>query len=159
MTTKGEYRVGVSFNPSSSPVVDQIKRRAADLIDAIDALAPDAEGLHRAEVERLKALAMTAIEDAAMWGVKAATKQPVDGGAFATPVAPATRHSPLTDPFREAVKGALIEVYGSVTPDPAEARLKWNANDLLMAQVQRRGFVAVQIEDVQAAWDELRRGL
>jgi len=71
--TLGEYRVGTSFNPSASSVVDDIKRKAADLIDTIDRIQvttdpPDA-------VIRLKATAMTAVEDAAMWAVKAATKQ------------------------------------------------------------------------------------
>lgn len=70
--TLGEYRVGTSFNPSSSPVVDEIKRKAADLIDTIDRIQitsdpPDA-------VARLKATAMTEVESAAMWAVKAATK-------------------------------------------------------------------------------------
>jgi hypothetical protein len=72
MTTLGEYRVGISFNPGGNPVVDDIKRAAADLIDYIATI--DSDGIN--EVERLKALAMTHIEDAAMWAVKAATKPP-----------------------------------------------------------------------------------
>lgn len=68
--TIGEYRVGVSFNPSALTAVDEIKTLAAALIDRV-ALIPDHSG---GEVPRLKALAMTAAEDAAMWGVKAATK-------------------------------------------------------------------------------------
>jgi hypothetical protein len=70
MQTKGEYRVGVSFNPSALPVVDQIKATAAALIDLIEGI--DCVG--NPEAGRLKALAQTAAEDAAMWGVKAATK-------------------------------------------------------------------------------------
>jgi hypothetical protein len=68
--TLGEYRVGISFNPGGNPVVDKIKRAAAALIDMIDEIPQGPGG----EVARLKALAMTHIEDAAMWGVKAATK-------------------------------------------------------------------------------------
>lgn len=69
-TTIGEYRVGITFNPSGNAVVDQIKQQAASLIDFIDGIiAGDSE------VIRLKALAMTHIEDAAMWAVKAATKK------------------------------------------------------------------------------------
>jgi hypothetical protein len=68
--TKGEYRVGIAFNPSSDPRVDEIKHAAADLIDMID----DIENEAVPEVERLKALAMTHVEDAAMWAVKALTK-------------------------------------------------------------------------------------
>jgi hypothetical protein len=77
--TKGDYRVGVSFNPSGNDIVHQIKQQAADLIDLIDEIpslgAETEEQLVRAaEVARLKALAQTHIEDAAMWAVKAATK-------------------------------------------------------------------------------------
>jgi hypothetical protein len=35
MTTVGEYRVGISFNPSANPHVDAIKRIAADFIDML----------------------------------------------------------------------------------------------------------------------------
>lgn len=85
--TKGEYRVGISFNPSNDDMVGQIKRKAADLIDLIESLPlpqdnnnPSQLGRVRpvddrfAEVYRLKALAQTEIESAAMWAVKAATK-------------------------------------------------------------------------------------
>lgn len=84
--TKGEYRVGINFNPSNDDTVSKIKRAAADLIDLIDGIpVPDwpddlsAEEDIRMdmwdnEVRRLRALAQTHIEDAAMWAVKAATK-------------------------------------------------------------------------------------
>lgn len=76
--TKGEYRVGITFNPSNDDMVGQIKRKAADLIDLIESIPTalmtcDAQ---LSEVFRLKALAQTHIEDAAMWAVKAATKPP-----------------------------------------------------------------------------------
>ncbi len=64
--TVGEYKVGISFNPSGNPEVDQLKRAAADLIDLV--------GSGEGEIGRLKGLAVTHIEDAAMWAVKAATK-------------------------------------------------------------------------------------
>ena len=87
--TKGEYRVGIAFNPSNDDMVGQIKRKAADLIDLIESIPTMTRddniaglGLTRAraadtraaEVTRLKALAQTDIESAAMWAVKAATK-------------------------------------------------------------------------------------
>ena len=85
--TKGEYRVGISFNPSNDDTVMCIKRAAADLIDLIECIPlPKEEGplgeykrqqSHSAEVSRLKALAQTAVEEAAMWAVKAATKGPM----------------------------------------------------------------------------------
>jgi len=67
--TKGEYRVGINFNPSADDMVGKIKRQAADLIDLIETIPADTE-----DRPRLKALAQTHIEDAAMWAVKAATK-------------------------------------------------------------------------------------
>jgi hypothetical protein len=76
--TKGEYRVGINFNPSNDDTVGKIKRQAADLIDLIETI-PGAEmrDLRGSEVGRLKALAQTDIESAAMWAVKAATKPPM----------------------------------------------------------------------------------
>lgn len=72
MTTLGEYRVGIGFNPSKDPNVEKIKRAAADLIDFINDFDDKAEG----EVRRLKAEAMTCFETGAMHGVKAVTKPP-----------------------------------------------------------------------------------
>lgn len=84
--TKGEYRVGINFNPSNDDMVGKIKRAAADLIDLIEAIPmpevaddmTDAEWAktmdHLSEVVRLKSLAQNHAEDAAMWAVKAATK-------------------------------------------------------------------------------------
>lgn len=84
--TRGEYRVGVAFNPSGDATVAEIKRLAAAMIDLILELrvpVPDGDEdddafivamEHIGEVERLKALAVDAAEEAAMWAVKAATK-------------------------------------------------------------------------------------
>lgn len=56
--------------PAMLDLIQQIRGQAAALIDLIDtAIAGDAE------VERLKALAMTAIEEGSMWGIKATTRQ------------------------------------------------------------------------------------
>lgn len=69
--TLGEYRVGITFNPGGNETVNKIKAAAAALIDLVDEIGgPPAPS----EVQRLKALAMTHIEDGAMWAVKAATK-------------------------------------------------------------------------------------
>ena len=84
--TKGEYRVGINFNPSNDDMVGQIKRKAADLIDLIETIpfptfGPDQEvdGTWVNEIGRLKALAQTEVESAAMWAVKAATKPALEG--------------------------------------------------------------------------------
>ncbi len=69
--TLGEYRVGLDFNPSGDPAVNDVKRRAADLID----LCEDLKGADPERI-RLFALAQTHFEDAAMWAVKAITKKP-----------------------------------------------------------------------------------
>jgi len=80
--TKGEYRVGISFNPSGASIVDEIKSKAAVLIDLIELIPSpeyggdeDIDRRHCIEVGRLKALAQTDIEIAAMHAVKAATKR------------------------------------------------------------------------------------
>lgn len=76
----GEYRVGVTFNPSKSELVDAIKARAASLLDLIDSIPTDIdlkEADHaavNAERVRLKTIAAEYVENAAMWAVKAATK-------------------------------------------------------------------------------------
>lgn len=68
--TEGEYRVGISFNPSANPAVDEVKQKAAELIDL---LAPIASNRDHPGA-RCASIAMTEIESAAMWAVKAITK-------------------------------------------------------------------------------------
>lgn len=71
--TEGEYRVGVPFNPSGNPKVDEIKRLTAQLLDLLYNHHP----LGLKEVD----IAMERYEEAAMWAVKAVTKPPRDGRA------------------------------------------------------------------------------
>lgn len=68
--TEGGYRVGVTFNPSNNESVDHIKGMAANLIDYLAPIASDRD--HPGA--RCAAIAMTEIESAAMWAVKAVTK-------------------------------------------------------------------------------------
>ena len=70
--TKGQYRVGKNFNPSQDPGVQKIKQLSAELIDVVDDIVEIPE--HSQEQRRLKDLAQTALEEAAMWAVKAQTK-------------------------------------------------------------------------------------
>ena len=79
--TKGEYRVGITFNPSNDDMVGKIKRAAAGLIDLIDSIEehPAQLDMQFSEIKRLKALAQTEVESAAMWAVKAATKPAMEG--------------------------------------------------------------------------------
>lgn len=73
--TLGEFRVRTDFNVSGSGYVDEIKQAAAQLMDSIDRAAakPDWDQRYAGEFNRLKALALTNIEQGAMWAVKMAT--------------------------------------------------------------------------------------
>jgi hypothetical protein len=68
--TYGEYRVGVTFNPSGNEHVNEIKRRAADLIDYIHSWNSG----DNPEANHLARRAIDTIDDAAMQAVKAVTK-------------------------------------------------------------------------------------
>jgi hypothetical protein len=73
--TLGETRVRTKFNPSDDSTVQHIKERAAEFINYINenvGKVPDG-AVANGEVMRLKALALTGVEEAAMWAVKAAT--------------------------------------------------------------------------------------
>jgi hypothetical protein len=83
--TNGEYRVGVNFNPSGDDLVADIKLAAAELIDMFESIRAEIPETEIGDVEmwefesevcRLKELAKTHIETAAMYAVKAATKRP-----------------------------------------------------------------------------------
>jgi len=77
--TLGEKRVRSNFNPSENSVVDRIKQKSAELIDLVQmvkndaAVNPNLDNQEQGEIFRLVALAQTAYEEGAMWGVKAAT--------------------------------------------------------------------------------------
>lgn len=75
MLTFGEKRVRTTFNPSDDSKVQQIKERAAEFInyinDNLNFTFTDASANN--EAHRLKSLALTSIEEGAMWAVKAAT--------------------------------------------------------------------------------------
>ena len=73
--TKGEYRVGTTFNPSGDDLVNGVKQITAGLIDEMEKIVLN-RGIN-SEAARCAALAQTAYEQAAMWAVKAITKQPV----------------------------------------------------------------------------------
>lgn len=68
----GEKACDVSFNPSRDPVVDEIKKKAAELIDLIAALRSAAGP---GEKGRYYSKAISHIEDGQMNAVKAATWQ------------------------------------------------------------------------------------
>lgn len=63
-------RVRLDFNPSKNEAVDAAKAKAAALIDQMNDLQRDSSD---AEQKRLCSLAMNAVEEGAMWAVKALT--------------------------------------------------------------------------------------
>ena len=65
--TLGQKRVKAEFNPDKNETVDQIKNKAAELIDLFE--QNRTEGC-TAEKHRLISKAQTDIETAAMYGVK-----------------------------------------------------------------------------------------
>jgi hypothetical protein len=67
--TKGEYRVGINFNPDGHSQVNGVKQITAGLIDELEPLVEA-----RGEAGRCAAIAQTKYEEAAMWAVKAITK-------------------------------------------------------------------------------------
>lgn len=68
--TFGEKAVGLTFNPSGDPTVEAIKRKCADLIDEINELRTNQPN---AEIARMASIAITELQTAQMWAVKAAT--------------------------------------------------------------------------------------
>ena len=70
MTTRGENLVRTTFNPDDRSDVQFLKSQMADLINLVERIDPEAHG---AECSRHKALAVTALEQASMYGVKALT--------------------------------------------------------------------------------------
>ena len=152
MTTKGEYRVGVSFNPSADPVVDIIKAMTAQLINAVEAI----DNQQNPERARLKSLAQTAYEEAAMWAVKAATKQSMPAEiagerAFPTP-------APAADPFVEAVRSGVMAVMGSLGPWELPKVMGPSEFLHVLSHLQKRGFNGATPTDIDAVLADLRRG-
>jgi len=77
--TIGESRVRTTFNVGNNDVVDQIKTKSAELINLISSVEDGSVRKNPAEAGRLKSLAMTAIEEGAMWAVKAETSERAEG--------------------------------------------------------------------------------
>ncbi len=68
--TYGQKAVGLTFNPSNDPAVDSCKQGFADLIDQLDSIRIPT---NTAEKNRLLSAAITQIQTAQMWAVKAIT--------------------------------------------------------------------------------------
>lgn len=68
--TFGEKAVGLSFNPSGNPKVQEVKQLYAQIIDICDALRTEAG---QSEQGRLLSVAITEAQTAQMWAVKGVT--------------------------------------------------------------------------------------
>jgi hypothetical protein len=71
--TLGAIRTGAQFDPEKNTTADQIRNKAAELIDLLETLRyPGAlEEATSSEKQRLISIASTKIETASMYGVKA----------------------------------------------------------------------------------------
>lgn len=73
--TLGQKRVKAEFNPAKNDIIDQIKNKAAELIDLIETLrgekTADNQYTVSGEKHRLVSIAQTDVETAAMYAVKA----------------------------------------------------------------------------------------
>lgn len=69
--TFGEKAVGLTFNPSADPIVDELKREYAKIIDLCH--MKRGQLMAGSDAHRLWAIAITQAQDAQMWAVKAAT--------------------------------------------------------------------------------------
>ena len=71
--TFGEKACGVSFNPGGNPNVDAIKRKFASLVDDLHNRRIEAGMV--GEEGRMLSIAITELQTAQMWAVKAVTWQ------------------------------------------------------------------------------------
>ena len=68
--TFGQKAVGLSFNPSGDDAVSECKQHFADAIDQMNDLRNSASS---PEVKRMASVAITELQIAQMWAVKALT--------------------------------------------------------------------------------------
>ena len=151
MTTKGEYRIKSAYHPNPGPIIDVIKDKAAELIDLIETIDSEAQ----MERTRLKALAQTAVEEAAMWAVKAATKVAPPADFVSDRQQPSTAApGGATDPFVDAVRHAVVSVMGSLNPPKIIGQAEYLH---ILSQIQKRGFLGVAQADVDIVLRTLRK--
>lgn len=69
--TYGQKAVGITFNPSNNGEVDRCKQQVANSIDQMHALRSKEDA--SPEQKRLASIAITEMQGAQMWAVKALT--------------------------------------------------------------------------------------
>lgn len=70
--TYGQKAVGLTFNPSNDPLVQVLKEKAAEFIDACHEAR---EATESGDKKRMLSVAITEAQTAQMWAVKAVTWQ------------------------------------------------------------------------------------
>lgn len=75
MSTLGEQRVRVEFNPTKGEIIQDIKQATAELINLLESFrsSEPTDATPSPELQRLISIAQTTYEEAAMWAVKAVT--------------------------------------------------------------------------------------
>ena len=68
--TYGQRAVGIRFNPSEKSEVDEVRQEIANLIDRLHNKRSSTEDM---EVIRMCSIAITELQSAQMWAVKALT--------------------------------------------------------------------------------------
>ena len=68
--TFGQKAVGISFNPSGDPEINEIKEAYADIIEKMNDLR---NSTMSTEIKRMASLAITDAQTSQMWAVKALT--------------------------------------------------------------------------------------
>ena len=68
--TYGQRAVGMTFNPGGHHQVNEIKSKCADIIDYVNWIRETSDD---PEVKRMCSIAITDLQSAQMWAVKAAT--------------------------------------------------------------------------------------
>lgn len=74
--TYGEKAVGLTFNPSNDPKVQEVKELYAKIIDICNEPFLDTNTVMNGERARLFKIAITEAQTAQMWAVKAITFKP-----------------------------------------------------------------------------------
>jgi len=70
--TFGEKAVGITFNPGGHPLVNALKQKASEYIDALNEARNATDNV---EVKRMLSIAITEAQTSQMWAVKAVTWQ------------------------------------------------------------------------------------
>lgn len=157
--TLGEFRVDVTHNPSQNPSVDVVKAFGAKLIDMMDAIPVDTtfQPMVQGEINRLKAMAMSHIEQGISDAVKAITKQDPGEIRRSRTTVGEPEPSPLKVPdlFSDTIRAAV----GDWPKDPLRRQQYRERGadfmEFILDRLRSVGIIAVSREDVKAELDNM----